>query len=253
VHEGAVQGRRALDEGAYAQASAALERAVHDAPEELSYWVDLGRAYMGQGRGQEASQAFQRAIDLAPEEARFWVYLGHARELSRQYELAEQAYREGVEREPKRAWPRRVLGARLLRWGRASEAVPVLEQALRLDPDHAETYHALAIALTQDGDVPRAESVLHAGLQHFSKARGLQLALAALLINRAAYAEALAIYDDVVEGWPSFVPAHIGRAVLLAQLGRKQEAQVALARATQLDPRARVYEQQLQLQHQPQR
>lgn len=243
--EAARRGRRALDEGAYALASAELSRAVQERPEELSYWVDLGRARIGEGRGREAAEAFTRARALSPKEARLAIYLGHAEELARQYDAAERAYRAAVALAPERAWPRRVLGARLLRWGRAEEAIPWLREAIALDPEHAETHHALAIALAQAGQKSRAEAALRDALVRFPRERALLLSLSALLIERQAYAEALEVYAQVVRLWPAFAPAHVGRAILLARLRRPQEAQAALDEAVRLDPRAEAYRAQL--------
>jgi hypothetical protein len=65
-----VRGRHALDERAFAVASGALEAAVRDRPKELSYWLDLGRAYVGKGDATRAIHAFEQASLLAPKEAR---------------------------------------------------------------------------------------------------------------------------------------------------------------------------------------
>ena len=69
VHPEAARGRKALDEHAYAAASRALEAAVRDRPGELSYWVDLGRAYVGQGgttfiRNTEVTEARYRWVSV---------------------------------------------------------------------------------------------------------------------------------------------------------------------------------------------
>jgi tetratricopeptide (TPR) repeat protein len=245
VSQAAARGRRALDEHAFSRASQAFEQAVRDAPDELSYWVDLGRAYVGEGRAPDAVRAFEHACALAPTQARLAVYLGHAQELARRYDLAERAYRRAIALAPDRAWPYRVLGTRLLRWGRAAEARVPLEQASQRDPTHAETQHALAIALAQSGDPAGAERVLRAAVARFPRQRSLRLGLAALVVNRAGYAEALAIYGDVLTQAPDFAPAYVGRALLLAQLGRREEAEQELDRAVLLDPRNGVYRERL--------
>ncbi len=241
VHPGALRGRRALDEQAYGVAALALQEAVKARPAEVSYWVDLGRAYVGEGRATDAVSAFQRARNLRPEEARLAIYLGHAHELARDYEQAEAAYRAGVALEPDRAWPHRVLGTRLLRWGRPEQAVAALREALARDPKHAETHHALAITYTRLGESKAAEATLRAALARFPKLRSLRLGLAALLVNRAEYEEALNLYAQVLEDAPDFAPAYVGRALLLSQLGRTREAEAELTRAVALDPRNAKY------------
>lgn len=247
VHPSAARGRRALDDRAFGIASKELERAVREEPQELSYWVDLGRAYVGEGRGAEAVRAFEGASALAPREARLKIYLGHAQELSRQYDSAEAAYRSAISLEPQRAWTHRVLGTRLLRWGRAEEAIAPLQRATELDPKHAETHHALAIALAESGDPRAAEGTLRTAVAQFPDERSLWLGLAALVVNRGAYEEALSIYAEVLARSPDFAPAWVGRALLLAQLGRLSEAELELDRAVQLDPNNQVYRERLRL------
>src|SRR5690606_17042471 len=61
AHPQAVRGRHALDERAFAAAAVALEAAVRERPQELSYWLDLGRAYVGKGDAAGAVRAFERA------------------------------------------------------------------------------------------------------------------------------------------------------------------------------------------------
>ena len=245
VHESAAEGRRALDEGAYAVAASKLAVAARERPKELSYWVDLGRAYVGQGDARGAVDAFSHAIALAPNQARLQVFLGHAHELGRAYDLAEAAYRRATQLEPGRAYPYRVLGARLLRWGRASEAIEPLARALALDPDHAETHNAYAMALAQAGREEQAEQAFRAAIARFPEARNLRLGLAALLINQAHYQDALDVYGELLARFPTFAPAHVGRAVLLEELGRKREAELALEAALTLAPHNPDYQARL--------
>lgn len=245
VHPSAQRGRRALDEQAFQAAAGALEDAVSARPEEISYWLDLGRAYVGLGKGAEAVRAFERATLLSPREARLAIYLGHAHELSRAYDRAEAAYRAAMALEPTRAFPYRVLGTRLLRWGRAEEAIPLFQDALQRDFAHAETHHALAIAFAHSGQPQQAEQTLRTALKRFPKERSLRLGLAALVVNRAGYEEALALYGEVLRDAPDFAPAYVGRGLLLLQLGQKAEAERELLRAVALDPKNAAYLERL--------
>lgn len=142
-------------------------------------------------------------------------------------------------RAPDDAYPYRVLGTRLLRWGKPERAVSPLEHAVELEPAHAETWNALALARYHTGDLSGAEQTFHRGLERHPMHRGLHLGLAALLVNASRFEDALAIYDRVVERWPSFAAAHVGRGLLLHELGRPDDAEAALERATEVarDPR----------------
>jgi Flp pilus assembly protein TadD len=214
----------------------ALEAAVRARPEELSYWVDLGRAYVGKGDAQGAVRAFEQASLLAPKEARIQVYLGHAHELARDYDRAELCYRHAVTLEPKRAWPLRVLGARLLRFQRYTEAAEVLTRASELDAQHAETYNALAIALSKSGQVARAELTFRAAIARFPDERRFRLGLAALYANEGRRRDALAVYDAIAQRWPELAEVQVARSILLDELGDRAQAIAALKQAQRLAP-----------------
>ncbi len=241
VHPAAQRGRRALDDGAYALAATELGIAVRARPGEVDYWVDLGRAEVGRGHGPGAVRALGRARALSPSEARLAVYLGHARELMHRYDLAELDYRTAVSLSPDRPWTHRVLGTRLLRWGRAEEAVAPLERAVALDPDHAETRNALALALFQAGDGARAEATFRTASARFPRHRGLALGHAIVLVESGNYEAALVVYAQIARRWPDFAAPYAARSILLAQLGRHAEAAGEMEEALARDPRNPSY------------
>jgi Flp pilus assembly protein TadD len=245
VHPSAARGRRALDEGAFAEAARELGVAARDRPKDLAVWVDLGRAYVGAGDAKGAVDAFSHAVELSPHEARLQVFLGHAHELGRQYDLAEADYRKAIAIAPERAYPYRVLGARLLRWGRPEEAIGPLQRALSLDDSHAETHNAYAIALVRVGRAPEAEAAFRRAIARFPEERSLRLGLAAMLINASHYDQALDVYGELLSRWPTFAPAHVGRAVLFAELGQKAEAERELEAALALQPNNADYRARL--------
>src|SRR5215472_3521309 len=51
-------------------------------------------------------------------------------------------------------------GIQLLRSGQTSAAMPVLLEAMQLDPNHFEAHHALGSALLQSGRIANATAIL---------------------------------------------------------------------------------------------
>ena len=245
VHDAAARGRRALDDGAFSVAALELEKAVRARPDDVSYWVDLGRAHIGLGDGPAAVEAFAAACKVAPTSERLWVFLGHAHEMSRDYDQATAAYERATVVAPHRAWPWRVLGARLLRWGRPQQAVEALQAALALDAAHAETHNALATALAEVGDLGAAQALLEQAVVQFPQQRRLWLGLAAVHVKRGHLRAALDVYTQVQQRWPAFAPVHAGRALLLLQLGRRRQAVQAMQSAVSLAPQRSDYRDQL--------
>jgi tetratricopeptide (TPR) repeat protein len=71
-----------------------------------------------------------------------------------------ELYREHLKRDPKDVPTMAALGNALYRLNRRDEALPVLEQALRLDPGHAGALNTLAVALATRGDYSKAIALL---------------------------------------------------------------------------------------------
>jgi Flp pilus assembly protein TadD len=145
-----------------------------------------------------------------------------------------------------------VLGVRLLRWGRAAEAVPHLARATALDPESAATWNALAVAQFHAGDGAAAlDTFARASAEREARGlafdRDLAIGEAALLVRSQRYEEALSRYDAIVAHVPRFAAAHVGRALVLHELGRCEEARAAFARSVDasgdtLEARARALE-----------
>lgn len=217
--------------GDFEAAARAFRQAAEAQPSDPRAWLALGRAEMAAERYAPAREALERAAALRPRAALPRVLIGHTWELSRRYDEALLAYRQAIESAPRSAYAHRVLGTRLLRWGRAEAAVAPLARAVELDPSHAETWNALGLARYHAEDRAGAERTFRQGMARHPEHTGLRLGLAALLVNAHRFEEALAIYDDVVRRAPGFAPAHVGRGILLHELGREDEAEAAFARA----------------------
>lgn len=229
--------RRALEEGDDARAIAIVEGVAREHPDEPGAWLSLGRARMETHDTAGAREAYEHAARLLPTRPGPRILIGHTYELDRDYDAARTAYESAVALAPTEARPERVLGVRLLRWGLAEDAVPHLERALALRPD-PQTWNALALARLHAGDAEGAEREWRRACRAFPEARSLALGLAAVLIQARRLDDALAVYDGVVAREPAFAPGHIGRALVLHELGRCVEARAALDRAVQVDPSA---------------
>ena len=73
----------------------------------------------------------------------------------------------------------------------------------------------------------------------------LRLGLAAVLINAGQLARALTVYDALLRTAPRFAPAHVGRAILLHELGRPDDAERAFERAVEVARRPERFQRRL--------
>lgn len=216
-------------------AARAFGEAAEADPRNGQRWIALAHAELMSERPARARAAFARLAALRPRDPRPLVEIGFTHELERNYDRALVTYRRAIALAPEDPYPYRVLGARLLRWDRAADAIAPLERALALDEAdddaHAETVKALALARFHAGDEEGSEAQFRRGLRDDPANVGLRLGLAALLIRSQRYAGALAEYDVVLEAHPRFAPAHVGRGILLHEIGREDEAEAAFERA----------------------
>ena len=195
-----------------------------------------GRAHAAQVTGADfsrAADAFRHAVMLDPSYADGWAALGAA---LRRLPIAGEVHPEGPFTEAKRAALR----------------------ALELAPDHAEAVAVLGtVAFWYEWDYPRAEELLRLAItrqpsadSHYQLAhllsylgrhdealvevrRARELDPEALfpraiegsfLFTARRYHEGLAHLDSVVDLAPNFVQGHVMRAIVLASLGRYDEA-----------------------------
>jgi tetratricopeptide (TPR) repeat protein len=213
-----------------------LEAAVHRRPAAAETWRNLADAYMAADAFELSIPALEQAIHLAPRDAdlrwalanalhqveRYREALPHVREALRLRPLdpAEQAFHTGIalddvddpaaaehlrtalflDPEHQAAWIR--LAFRLLKDGKAADAVPVFERAAELRPGSARIWTGLARAAAKAG--------LHG--------TAVRAARAAIAIE------------------PSQPDHHWRLATSLHALGRRDEAAMALAEVVWLCP-----------------
>ena len=235
-----------MSEGHFEAAARHYALAAADEPNNAARWRDLARAGLLAERPIHARRAFRRLARLRPNDPRPVVEIGFTQELERDYDQALATYLEAVVVDPEDAYPYRVLGTRLLRWGKADEAIEPLARSVEIDPSHPETWKALGLAHHAAGQADASESAFRAGLEHHPSDLGLNLSLAALLINAGRFEPALEIYYRLIEVLPRFAAAHVGRSLILHELGRENEAESALIRAVAVADDPARYERRLQ-------
>lgn len=231
--------------GEYEEAARTFRAVAEANPDEPAPWMALGRAEMAAERYGDARVAFEHVAQIRPHAATPRVLIGHTYELERDYDHALEAYLSATEVAPESAHAQRVTGTRLLRWGRAEDALPYLERAAALDPEHEETWNALAMCRYHAGDLAGAEREYRGAIERFPEYLGFRLGLAAVLINGERYEDAIAVYDALLEDRPDHAAAWAGRGILLHELGRTDEALASFEEAARVAADRATYEARL--------
>jgi tetratricopeptide (TPR) repeat protein len=138
-----------------ARAEALYEKAMAADPDSLEPYIRLAFLHLGDKKPEDAFAAMRRAalrFQDGPDEPMAHLYLGIVYSRAERYEEAVAAFRRTEALARRLPDPETVLnatfafsyGAACERLGRFDEAVTLLEQAIAMDPDHAEALNYLA-------------------------------------------------------------------------------------------------------------
>lgn len=108
--------------------------------------------------------------------------------------------------------------------GRGAEAMPLLRDALRLDPNFMQARNLLALSLAATGDTEAAIAELRAATAHDPSHPATWANLGLLLKDDGRFDEALAAYDTALALSPDDAQLRVNRVVALLRAGRWAEA-----------------------------
>lgn len=135
-------------------------------------------------------------------------------------------------------WGSFVIGGLLLKAGRWDAAARVLRRATDLDPEHARSQHALAIALLKTGRWEDAAAAFRCTLHLDPDASEPRANLTAALLHLARWDEAAVVCRDAIGRDPDRAALHEHLGIALAKSGQWSPAVDALRRARALQPAA---------------
>jgi superkiller protein 3 len=138
-----------------------LEKAVEIDAKNPEAWYFLGRAYYTKSRLPEAKAAFERALELRPNDARAENNLGLVLESEARPSEAIEAYKKAIawqqKSEVRSEQPYLNLGGLLVDQDRTEEALPILEEAVRLAPANSVCRTKLGIAFLRTSRFDKAQ------------------------------------------------------------------------------------------------
>ena len=220
----------------YEEALHPAQRATQTDPNHASSWSKLGQVLRYVKRYEDALDAYDRSLALQPDSG--WVINGKgiAYERMGRYEEALECYCQAAEHGVWHAYYNQ--GNVLVRLNRFEEAIPLLERATHVNPNHAKSWARLGSALRS---LKRYEDALDA----YREATRLEPDYAwawneqgMTLEAMGRYDEALKIYQQAHRHAPNDVMALYQQADLL--VGHTEEYEKALElleQALKLDSR----------------
>lgn len=148
----------------YTDADKWMTEATLGSPADSEAWYSLGRIKYSENRFEESVRCFQKALSLSPRLAKAENNLGLAYEGLNQVDEAVKAYRTAIAWQADAANPSEQplvnLGLVLVDRNDLSEALPLLQQAVKIAPADARIRAALGRLYQRQGDLAAAQAEL---------------------------------------------------------------------------------------------
>jgi len=119
---------------------------------------------------------------------------------------------------------------------RNEEAMPHIQEALRIKPDYPEAHTNLALTLKRIGNPAESEREWRLSISLQPASAGAHVGYGELLVSEERLNEALHEFSTAVELRPDYTYAHYDLGRVLAALGRQDEALAQYSAAVQLAP-----------------
>ena len=176
-----------------------------------------------------AIAAAYAAAEKSPADATAAGDLGRVLHAWEQWDAARAAYARAQALAP-RAFEWRYLDAVVLRrLARPDQAVSALREALARAPDYLPAKLTLAEALLEAGDLDNARRAFE-GLSDPASAPAVQFGLGTIAAREGRHSDAVTHLGRAIALYPEFAAAHYAVARAYRALGRREDAEAALAR-----------------------
>jgi tetratricopeptide (TPR) repeat protein len=226
-------GQQALQAGDLTRAEQLFKQYLSQNPDSAEALSDLGAVCARRQQFSEAVAFYAKALKanpkLVPVHFNMAIALGQLKE----YDKAAQHLRIFLQSYPKEARARQLLGLSLLELGDLRGALAELETSYKLNPKDGSILYTLALANVRAGDADRAVELLR---QTQTDPVQSKLIEALIEYRRGRFAEAKALFQEVLRLNPDIVPAIAGLGRLELLDHNDEEAIRLLERAVQLNP-----------------
>ncbi len=171
-------------------------------PHDPDSFYEYGRLLNALHQWPQAEAALNRAVAMRPRLAGAWFELGGVHLAAQKYETALEDYRRACQLDPATAMYRALQGKALSQLDRHNDAIQAYRRALAMQPDLWEAHYGLADELAAT----------------------------------AQYLEAEKQYALAINLQPNLGITHLKRGVMLARLGRLDDAVLEFQATLSLDP-----------------
>lgn len=184
------------------------------------------------GRLAEAAEAHERALQLDPNMANSHVGLIGLYAKLGSADRVESHYRAALRRASKDPRTHYFYGEFLVKTGRPQEAIPALERAVAIEPDHAEALNNLGIAHERLGDLKKAGEYYRAATKVEPGHRSALFNLGRVLTDQKRAQEGISYLKRAITPEDGETPRYLmGLAVAYERMKNRKNALACARRA----------------------
>ncbi len=199
-----------------------------------TYWIEvlLGTSKSPKESLRKAADLAKKSLSIDQSLGASYAYLGHINIMRRNWEKGIQLLNQAVELEPNGAESHYLLGLGLSFSGRPGEAIPIIKKAIRLNPiTPAPYYNVIAIAYRMEGQLDKAIDWLEKGIQRYPNILFSHLNLSACYILAGREQKAHEEAKEVLRLNPKFSLDRFEKALPLKDQEEKKRFIGALRKA----------------------
>ena len=226
----------AKDKDSFERVVAMLTKVVHDDPNVIDAWFNLGNAHYKVGRFEEAIKYFSKALELKPDYDLAVINMANAYRKIGRDDAALAGYERYLSIDPKNAQVRYQIGEIYLDRGDDARAEESFKAALAIDPRTASARNALGAMAFRRGDIAGAEREIRAALEMKPDVRLAHYNLALIAEQRGDLRAAEAEYRREIELHPGAYKAAFNLSRLYERAGNTAEQMAALKSAIDANP-----------------
>jgi len=173
---------------------------------------------------------------IAPTGYRNLVTEGKAHFENEQWEQAEQIFMEAAEDEDEDFLPMLYLARILIQTGKHADAIPTLRRLAQDNPQEAEIYHFLGVALEKTGEFEAAREAYRKALTEDENHQQSLYRIAVIHMTEKKWRAALNTLRNLMRLDPKNARTWVSMGTVRIQLEDPQGAKSAFARALEIDP-----------------
>ncbi len=181
------------------EAVSAYKKAISLNPKWESFYQSLGQILLANNSLSEAITVYERAIAIDPEYSPFYRLLGDVLMKQNKLAQAEANYLKAIDLEPANAFNYRCLGDIFRKKKAWPEAIKYYNSAIDLSPNTEYFYSNLADIFTQQNNLDKAINIYQQAVKMFCKNADLHLNIGNLQLRKGNIDDALNAYQKSIE------------------------------------------------------